>query len=400
MNFLFKPTLSKEITQFLSGVENLHPNMDEEIYAQLSDSLKKAVSDLPLFSSQYDYLMKIAPSFTIFKDTFTFVDFREESLYSATVFPVDFIFLNHSVVVRNSVGNIIPSGSTVEKINGKPIAEIMSDFEDLVFASTAEEKRFWVIERGYLTLYPEFFKASQYHISYQLDSIVKDVVINTIPWREYSSWKERLNSDLFAVYGNQKTTVLKINNLNYDNRKIHDLRSVLQTIVEENPENLVVDVSYCNGLDTNYYAVQLLLSFLTDQESYLIPESISNHSEQVNKIAVIPQEKSYTGNLFFLTSRYSIYPLVRTLLAFSAENKVGLLVGEVPISDFNYFSNPFSEPLYNSYLVPKINRQLNKFTQTPMEELYYKSRTFFLDESLILLKNDPASLSFISDTLL
>ncbi len=400
MNFLFQPALTKEINLFLTGLEKLHPQMTQSAYLNFSEKMQNAVKILPVFTTQYNYLSKINPCFKEFEDTFTYVDFWDDTLYSASVLPVDFLMVDQTVLVDSSIGNVIPENAEILAINEKNIAEIMSFFTDFVYASTEDERMFWAIERDYMNFFPEFFKAKNYKIRYKLNSTVEEVALNAVPWNEYSNWRKRRDSAIISIQETHEMTVIKLLDLKYDNNKIHSMRTVLENIVQKQPDNLIVDISGCKGIDTNYYMVQLLLSFLSDQEQALIPEQDTKYSQERNKIAVIPQETTYQGNLYFLTSKYSIYPLVRSLIAFSERTGIGKLIGEAPLSELDYFSNPFSEPLYNSYLIPRINRIQNKFNVILQKEDYFKYHEFSKKEYIIIQKYNEETLQFISDTFL
>jgi hypothetical protein len=304
-------------------------------------------------------------------------------------------------LIKDSIGNILPPEAIIKSINNKDINEILDCFSDLIFAETNEERYFWVVEREYLNLYMEFFNSPELIVEYDLNGHIKSEKINTVPWKEYASWKKRKYTDQFSLIENEKMSILKINDLSYDSNKIQTFRAMLEKLINKQPENLIIDISDCTGNGNNFYPLQLLLSFLTDEDSYLIPEQISNHSKQQKKYSIIPQEKTYTGNLSFLISRYSIYPMNRTLIAFVIRNGTGKLIGELPLAELNYYSNPYSEPMYNSYLIPKVNRIYNSFNISLNPSSLKKELSFDENDFLKLMKNDKEEyLHFISDTIL
>ncbi|MEA1884355.1 MAG: hypothetical protein U9N62_07560, partial [Thermotogota bacterium] len=253
MNFLFKPNLDKEIEIILSEIPRQHPLVTDEQVNEFSRDVEKISDELKLFVSHFEYYEKLAPAFTNFEDTFTYLDFWEGALHSASVFPLLFKYRDGQLIIKSSLGNIIHSGSVIKSINEKSIDDIMEFFQRFIYAKTKEEKGFWACERYLLNFYPEFFKANNYNLRYTYEGNQFEETVKRIPWNEFSSWKERIESRWYEMKAYEGFTVLKVLDLSYSEQNIYDIRKVMNELVSSNPSKLLIDLSDAKGHGENYY---------------------------------------------------------------------------------------------------------------------------------------------------
>ncbi|MDN5359012.1 MAG: hypothetical protein PWQ84_75 [Thermotogaceae bacterium] len=385
MNFLFRPNLNKEIEIILSEIPRQHPLVTENQVKEFSRNVENISDELKLFVSHFEYYEKLAPAFTNFEDTFTYLDFWEGALHSAYVFPLLFKYRDGQLIIKSSLGNIIPSGSVIKSINEESVDEIMEYFKKFIYAETEEEKGFWACERYLLNFYPEFFKANEYSVQYSYEDNQFEETVKQVPWNEFSSWKDRIESTWYELKTYEEFTVLKILDLSYSEQNIYDIRKVMNELINSNPSKLLIDLTDAKGHGENYYNLQIFLSFLTKEEGYLIPKQVTRYHEQTGVFAIIPQNNSFQGELYFLISRYSIYPYIKALISFCNRTNTGVFIGESPLSSGDYFSNPFKEPLYISYLIPKVCRTYNAFEKENFEKIISKEISFSITDYLKLL---------------
>lgn len=394
MNFLFKPNLNREIAILLNEADRLQPLTEDGQYQAFSQDLNNSLKSLGIFSSHFDYYQKIAPAFTHFKDTFTYLDFWEGSLHSASVLPMIFDFRGGECISRYSLANLIPEGASIKKINGKEITEIISFYSDFVYAATEEERSFWIAERELFNYYPHFFPANEYEISYVHNDELQSQTIQKIPWREYDSWKRRVESEWYQVTKDKDLSVLKINNFTPSDEISHELRMLMEDIVDLNPNRLLIDVSDAQGEGGNFYNLQLLLSFLSKEEGFLIESQTTVHVRQEKVLSVIPQSKIYEGEVYLLISKYSVYPHIRALISFCTRNDIANIIGEEPLCELSFYSNPTTQPLYNSYLIPKICRTYNELGIKDFANSVRQKRQFNAQDYINLLKFEADYESF------
>lgn len=381
MNFLFRKNLNKEMEILLNEADRYHPMTENGQYQAFSEDINNSLKTLGIFTGHFDYYKKMAPAFTRFKDTFTYLDFWEGSLHSANVLPMIFDFRGGDCISRYSLGNLIPEGVRIKKINGKEINDITSFYSDFIYASTEEEKTFWMTERELFNFYPQFFPANDYEISYIQNDELKSQTIQKIPWREYQSWKKRIESEWYQVSKDKNLCVLKINNLTFSDEISHELRKLMEDIIDLNPKKLLIDVSDAQGEGGNFYNLQLLLSYLTKEENFLIQSQTTVYTTQERAFSVIPQSKTYEGEIYLLVSKYSVYPHIRTLISFCTRNNIANIIGEEPLCQPSFYSNPTMQPLYYSYLIPKICRTYNElgvkdFTNSIHQEITFKPQDY------------------------
>ena len=380
MNFLYRPNLKKELEILVTEMPRQHPFLNQNQRDNFIDAVDTINDEIGLFTSHFKYFEKLAPAFTCFEDTFTYLDFWEGSLHSASVLPMIFKYRGGETLVKRSLGNVIPAGSVITGINEKSIDEILNDFGLFIYAETDEERRFWVAERDLLNYYPEFFKANQYQIQYIYDGTEYNESIEKIFWKEFSSWKTRVESKWYDLKRDGDYQVLKIYDLSYSEENNHEIRKVMNDIITSNCSKLMIDLTDAKGEGGNYYNLQLLLSFLTDQEGYLIKKQVMSYITQTDAFSVFPQKENFQGKLYFLISEYSIYPYIRALISFCKQTETGIMLGTNPLSDGDYFSNPNREPLYFSYLIPKVCRTLNVVKTEDLEGVIDEQISFTQDD--------------------
>ena len=398
MNFLFKPNLKKEVEILLNEVPRQHPLASQEQLEAFSLTVNEALKEVRLFSSHFEYYEKLAPSFRVFEDTFTYLDFWEGSLHSASVLPVLFRYRDGRVLIDEALGNILPSGSVIEAINEKPIDEIIGFYGQFVYANTQEEKGFWIVERELLNYFPEFFRENEYWIEYVHEGNHLKEQVRRIPYKEFASWKNRLATEWYKLKTEEDLMVLKIYDLSYSAQNTHEIRKVMNEILGYDKSKLLIDLTDAKGQGENYYNLQLLLSFLTDREDYLIQRQITTYNTQKDAFSVIPQKETFKGDLYFLISDYSIYPYLRALIGFCERSDTGLFIGSKPLTKGNYFSNPNTEPLYISYLIPKVCRTFNEIKTEVIEGSLYNEIYFTLDDYIKLMLFETDYSSYISET--
>ena len=388
MNFLFKPNLDKEIEIILSEIPRQHPLVTENQTKEFSRDVEKISEEIKLFISHFEYYEKLAPAFTNFEDTFTYLDFWEGALHSASVFPFLFKYRDGQLIIKLSLGNIIPAGSVIKSINEKSTEDIMKYFQRFIYAKTEEERGSWACERYLLNFYPEFFKANEYRLQYTYKGNQFEETIKRIPWNEFSSWKDRIESSWYMLKTFEGLTVLKILDLSYSEQNIYDIRKVMNDLINSNPSKLLIDLTDAKGDGENYYNLQMFLSYLTQKEGYLIPKQVTRYHEQTDAFAIFPQNKTFQGEVYFLISKYSVYPYIRALISFCDRTNTGVFIGESPLSLDNYFSNPYKEPLYISYLIPKVCRTYNEFEEGGFGQILSEEISFSITDYLKLLDFD------------
>jgi len=397
MNFLFKPNLKKEIQIIQTELPTQHPLITQNQMDQFSQALKKVPDKIGLFASHFEYYEKLAPAFKNFEDTFTYLDFWDGALHSASVFPFLFKYRDGEIIITNSIGNIIPSGSVIKSLNGISTNEIMDYYEQFVYAKSEEEKRFWVAERYLMNFYPEFFKANKYLLEYLYGGNSFEEQVKRIPWNEFASWKNRIESKWYELKQYESLTVLKILDLSYSEQNTFEIREVMNEIIDQNPSKLIIDLTDAKGQGENYYNLQIFLSYLSKEEGYLISKQTTKYTRQTDAFAIIPQNRVFQGDLYFLISKYSVYPYIKALISFCEKTNTGLFIGEKPLSSGNYFSNPYKEPLYISYLIPKVCRTYNEFLIEDFEETVEKEIRFTFNDYIELLKFEKDYREYFSE---
>ena len=386
MNFLFRPNLKKEIEIIQAELPSQHPLVTQNQIDQFTQDVKKVTDKIGIFASHFEYYEKLAPAFVHFEDTSTYLDFWEGALHSASVFPFLFKYREGEIIITDSIGNIIPSGSVIKSLNGMTANEIMDYYEQFVYAKTKEEKRFWVAERYLLNFYPEFFKAKQYLLQYLFEGNTYEEQIKHVPWNEFSTWKNRIESNWYELKQYEAFTILKILDLSYSEQNTFEIRKVMNEIITQNPSKLLIDLTDAKGQGENYYNLQIFLSYLTQHEGFLISRQTTRYTRQTDAFAIIPQDNVFQGELYFVISKYSVYPYIKALISYCQMTNTGSFVGEKPLSSGNYFSNPYKEPLYISYLIPKVCRTYNEFIIEDFEDTVDKTIKFTVNDYIELLK--------------
>ena len=186
MNFLFKPNLKKEIEIIVSQLPKQHPLVTEKQLNSFTKDVENVIDEIGLFVNHFEYYEKLAPAFTKFEDTFTYLDFWEGALHSASVFPFLFEYRAGKLLIDDSIGNIIPRGAELIAINEEPIDEIMDYYGQFVYAKNQEEKAFWAVERYLLNFYPEFFTAQVYLLQYLYEGNQFEQKVKRVPWNEFT----------------------------------------------------------------------------------------------------------------------------------------------------------------------------------------------------------------------
>jgi len=397
MNFLFRPNLKKELEILISEQPMQHPVVTDNQLSDFSDAVESVTGEIGLFTSHFDYYEKLAPAFTLFQDTFTYLDFWEGTLHSASVFPCIFFYRGGKVYVRESIGNIVPAGAVITAINSQPIDEIMNYFQQFIYAPSVEERNFWAIERDLLNYYPEFFKAKEFKIEYVNNGTEYQEIIDRVPWKEFSSWRQRIQSEVYRFKQDGDLAVLKLYDLSYAEQNVHKIKEIMLQIIDSKVPKLLIDLSDTKGIGDNYYTLQMLLSFFSENEDYLIQKQITRYTQQLDAFAVIQQNQIYQGAVYFLISDYSIYPYLSTLISFCQRTNTGLFIGTQPLSLGSFLSNPNHEPLYISYLIPKVCRTYNEIQPINDDNLIVKPFLFTNEDYIELMFFTKDYLSYISD---
>jgi len=397
MNFLFRPNLNKELEILISEQPMLHPKISEKQVSDFTNAVELVSGKIGLFTDHFKYFEKLAPAFTFFQDTFTYLDFWEGTLHSASVFPCLFFFRGGKVLVRESIGNRVPPGAEIKAINDQPIDEIMKYYQQFVYASSAEERSFWVIERDLLNYYPEFFKAKEFLIKYEHNGTDYQESVESVPWKEFNSWRQRIQSEVYRFKQQGDLAVLKLYDLSYAEQTVHKIKEIMLQIIDSKASKLLIDLTDTKGIGDNYYSLQMLLSFLSGKEDYLIQKQTTRYTQQSDAFAVIQQNEIFQGDVYFLISDYSIYPYISTLISFCQRTHTGQFIGEQPLSLESFLSNPNHEPLYISYLIPKVCRTYNEIQSINDEEYIVKYFSLANEDYLELMFFTKDYLSYLSD---
>lgn len=367
MDFLYRPTIKKEIDGFLLSAENTHAPGNEndpsqkEKFERFSQAIHEGVSELPLFFSHFDYYEKIAPAFKAFEDPMTYLGFWEGQMHSSFTLPIIMQYRNGELLAKSTHANLIPGGSILKSMNGKPVEEILDQYKSFVYGASEEETKYWLVEREILNFLPEFSDDKVYNIDYTHNGEAGSRKIERIPWTEYKSWRDRVTEKKFEKFDSDNKTVIKVYDFRMDPEETSAFRKMLEETVIGGAQKLTIDLTDAKGEGSNYYPVQLLLSFISEKKGFLIPVQLTRYRKATDLLSVIPQETVFEGELKILVSACSIWPHTKAAILFCYRNDVGKIVGEAPIAKPDFYSNPTSMNLPNSYFIPKICRQHNLF---------------------------------------
>jgi hypothetical protein len=356
--FITKIEAVEDLQQLYTAIKQNHPDPFryispvefDRVYSNITHLTEENISQAALY-------LKASELTEAIKCSHTGLQLSKDPQAEKLEIPIEIFYSEGNLYVIESPDEIIPAGSLITKINGKPATKLIHDLKLLIPVNGDNKTtKANIINRKFGSMYPLIDPAKEFAIEFSHKKALSEVVIPAKPATHEAS--EKLDLIIFEPRSEQ-LAYLKIPSFGIRDMDAYfaNLENIFSELAQQNTKNLVLDLRDNSG-GHPIFAAQLL-SYLTDQEfTYFKKNSEIAHFEPLYH----PMQANalhYTGNLYVFVNGGCLSTsghLISLLKQYSSAR----FIGEQPGS--TYTCNDFSKKivLQNSGL--ELNLPTTTFT--------------------------------------